>query len=113
MTDNLTVFRRKYIVKAILEHCVYQLTLVDEKKTIELVFEFHSIEKPSVGDVLELPDIMLYYYENGVKTQNQMLCFGVPDKNLSVPEDFNIQEDYAFIIYTKTNNRVLMQRYYG
>lgn len=114
MLNDFAVVRRKYVVKAELEHCVYQLVdLIDKKKTIKLILEFYSIEKPSVGDVLELPDSMLYFFENGMVMRNHQLYFGLPEETPTGPEGFNIQEDYAFITYTKTNDRVLMQRYYG
>ena len=113
MFNDIPVVRRNYIVSEILNHNAYKIVSLDENESFQLVLQFYSIKKPTVGDVLELPDSMLRYEENGKIVMNRMLAFGLPDKTLPLPEGFNVQEDYAFIVYAESNERIMMQRYYG
>ena len=123
--DNIIPVRRNYYrISRILEsgsnYGRYELhlegTILFSKKhrrIITITCEFFDVEKPNVYDVLELPDSMLCYDINGRIIDNDMLCLGIPDEKAPIPKDFNIEEDYAYLIYTKTNKRVLLQRYYG
>ena len=90
-------------------------TLLSEKynKRFKMVLTFYSINEPSEGDVLELPDCMLYEEKDRPMFSNHMLSFGIPTSNCAVPEGFPIEEDYAYLHYRKANETIRIQRYYG
>lgn len=74
---------------------------------------FYGVEKVSVGDIIELPDYMLKMSENRRLFSNRQLQFCEPNDRISIPKDFNVELDYAYITYQKTGERKLVQRCYG
>jgi len=88
-------------------------TLYAEKADISgrISMQFYGITPPSVGAVLELPDAMLQESDGRPLFSNHWLALGVPQKQSTFPEDFNIENDFAFLILG--DERIPLQRYYG
>jgi len=91
----------------------YVLFSLEYSKEFEMKILFYSVKELSVGDILELPYCMLRMDESHPLFTNSFLCLGKPNKKMAIPKDFDINEDYAYVTYAKTNKKVKLQRYYG
>ena len=79
----------------------------------ELTINFIKIKKPEANDELELPDCMLKSSDNRPMFTNRLLQFCEPNDRMAIPQNFNIQLDYAYITYKSTGKTELIQRCYG
>lgn len=110
------VARSVFTVRAIKEYGKYILFSEKYKKSFEIHINWldhNALEKAEVGDMLELPDSMLYEDVGRPIFSNHELSFGVPRDDVAFPKDYNIEEDHAYLTYGKTMKRVLIQRFYG
>ena len=108
------IARSQFVFTAKDEYGYYVLFSEKYGKRFKTGMDFYDgLAAPEVGDIIELPDCMLYEYAGRPMFSVHELYFGLPNKDVAVPQQFNIEEDYAYITYKKTNRRLLLQRFYG
>ena len=106
------VKRSKFTVKTTCG-CHYELYSHQYELNYAVTIFFYGIEKAGEGDVLEFPDYMLKSDKKRPLFSNRLLQFCEPNDRMAIPKDFNIELDYAYITYKKTDERKLIQRCYG
>ena len=89
----------------------FALEAEDPDRSGSILIEFHKVTPPPVGSTLELPDAMLQGKEDGPLFSNSRLTLGAPLETCTFPEDFKIEDDFAFL--TVGEERIALQRYYG
>ena len=106
------VERSDFRIVACGEFNKFTLFSVKYDREFSMTISFIGVDKPTQGDVLELPDGMLRVDCDRSLFSNKQLCFGAPNAKLTIPEGFDIEEDYAYL-RSGDHKRVLLQRYYG
>ena len=113
---SIPVERSIFIVTKIKEYNCYAMFSEKYNRSFEVGINWlaeDKLKRPDVGDLFELPDCMLYEDTGRPIFSIQELSFGLPGDNVALPKDFNIEEDYAYLTYKLSKERVLLQRYYG
>lgn len=92
---------------------VYELYSAKFARNFDLTISFIEVKELEEGDLIEMPDSMIFYEEGGRRFVNHQLNFGMPDSTVAIPKGFDIEEDYAYISYNKDSSKVKVQRLYG
>ncbi len=110
---RIPVERSKFVILEEREYDKYLLLSEKYEKTFEMTLGFLHIKKPEIGDILELPDKMIYESDGRSYYTNRELYLGEPSDAVAFPYMFNIENDYCYLTYKKENKRVMLQRFYG
>ena len=105
--------RSAFYVREVGEHGSYRLFSEKYDRAISMVIAFIGVGAPDVGARIEMPDGMLRMEEGAALFTCRFLSFAKPSEKHTIPEGFDIEEDYAYITYRDGEERVLLQRVYG
>ena len=90
----------------------YTLFSEKYKKEYQVKIYTYGIEL-NVSDIIEMPDEMTICDKGHSVLTERLIQFCEPNNNMSIPKDFNIELDYAYVTYKSTGEKILVQRCYG